>query len=111
MNSRLQKAFECSICLEFFENPRMLPCGHSYCGSPRTCLTDLLNLSDPPKCAVCKQDILVDVLDEDKLTKNFDLGSASEVRKLRFCYYLNPIHANENKKFNGSRQSTGSGGK
>ena len=47
------ESVECPICNEDFKDPRALPCGHSYCGPPRTCLKTLES-SGALRCAVCR---------------------------------------------------------
>ena len=43
----------CSICTGILSDPRVLPCGHSYCGPPKNCL-DIIVLDNGLKCALCK---------------------------------------------------------
>ena len=44
---------ECAICAEHIFDPRVLPCGHSYCGgNSKTCL-NALKVSNGLKCALC----------------------------------------------------------
>ena len=48
---------ECVVCNEPICDPRALPCGHSYCGPPRTCLQSMesgLGARSVMKCAVCR---------------------------------------------------------
>ena len=48
---------ECVVCNEPLCDPRALPCGHSYCGPPRTCLQSMeagQGVSWGLKCAVCR---------------------------------------------------------
>ena len=47
---------ECVICNESLVDPRALPCGHSFCGPPRPCLTGLKSLTGGICCAVCRVD-------------------------------------------------------
>ena len=47
---------ECVICNESMVDPRALPCGHSYCGPPRQCLTGLKSLTGGLSCAICRVD-------------------------------------------------------
>ena len=46
---------ECSICTDFLDDPRQLPCGHCYCGPHKPCLEILKNES-LYRCAICKID-------------------------------------------------------
>lgn len=39
---------DCAICLDFFESPQILPCGHCFC---RLCITTQMNYSK--NCALC----------------------------------------------------------
>ena len=47
---------ECVICNESLVDPRALPCGHSYCGPPRPCLSGLKGLTGGICCAICRVD-------------------------------------------------------
>ena len=47
---------ECVICSENLLDPRALPCGHSFCGPPRCCLTGLKNSTGGICCAICRVD-------------------------------------------------------
>ena len=51
-NATDQSSIECSICSDPLLDPRALPCGHSYCGPPRTCLRAVEKLNGL-RCAVC----------------------------------------------------------
>ncbi len=46
-------AMDCSICLGSFENPHCLPCGHCFCGPPRTCLQGVTAIRGMLKCPCC----------------------------------------------------------
>ena len=46
----------CSICLERYKNPKILPCHHSYC---EQCLVNLKGQRDGIKCPNCRQRHLV----------------------------------------------------
>ena len=61
MESKL-KLPECSICTEFIDDPRPLPCGHSYCGPPKSCL-DALKSEYQLKCALCNCEHQIDIAD------------------------------------------------
>ena len=52
----LNENLECVICNENLADPRALPCGHSYCGPPRSCLSALKNDFGRMRCAVCRID-------------------------------------------------------
>ena len=42
---------KCGICLELFQDPRSLPCLHTFC---LECLQRLLNKNHSLKCPVCR---------------------------------------------------------
>lgn len=53
----LTEDIKCPICKEVFVDPRPLPCGHCYCGSPRTCLETLFVTPEGRiQCAVCRRE-------------------------------------------------------
>ena len=54
---------ECSICADNLLDPRALPCGHSYCGPPRTCLSALQKPGDVLKCAICCKEYIIKISD------------------------------------------------
>ena len=43
---------ECSICTDAVVDPRVLPCGHSFCGPPKSCLK-AMSVSNGIKCCLC----------------------------------------------------------
>ncbi|XP_075259621.1 tripartite motif-containing protein 2-like isoform X2 [Convolutriloba macropyga] len=47
----------CSICVDEIQDPRALPCGHSYCGPPKKCLDALQKPQSPGvlRCALCNE--------------------------------------------------------
>ncbi|KAH7715402.1 RING finger protein nhl-1-like protein, partial [Aphelenchoides avenae] len=45
------EACTCGVCLELFTDPRMLPCGHTYC---QKCIEPLLE-GAKQKCALCPE--------------------------------------------------------
>ena len=49
-------ALMCAICNESLEDPRHLPCGHSYCGPPRNCLKSMENSEGLLVCAICREE-------------------------------------------------------
>ena len=49
-------ALMCAICNETLEDPRPLPCGHSYCGPPRNCLNSMENSEGLLVCAICREE-------------------------------------------------------
>ncbi|XP_075241840.1 E3 ubiquitin-protein ligase TRIM21-like [Convolutriloba macropyga] len=56
LSTKSPTVLDCPICSEILLDPRVLPCGHSFCGPPRSCL-DGIKRTDPDtvKCAVCNQ--------------------------------------------------------
>ena len=53
----------CTICTDPLIDPRPLPCGHSYCGPPKTCLTFLEKTANQLTCAQCNQSFMISIPD------------------------------------------------
>uniref|UniRef100_A0A3Q3ENZ7 RING-type domain-containing protein n=1 Tax=Labrus bergylta TaxID=56723 RepID=A0A3Q3ENZ7_9LABR len=45
-------SFLCSICLDVFNDPVTIPCGHNFC---KNCITEHWNTSDQYRCPMCKE--------------------------------------------------------
>ena len=52
----INETLQCAICNETLEDPRPLPCGHSYCGPPRNCLKSMENSEGLLVCAICREE-------------------------------------------------------
>ena len=64
------KELECGICLQTYFEPRILPCGHSFC---MTCLQEQVsNIYSPQNCATCRRTFYVPT-GVAALPKNFSL--------------------------------------
>ncbi len=76
MASSLAAELHCAICLDFYSNPRILPCQHSFC---YTCLVQILKA--PPDqakavlCPSCRQKFAIGELGIDTFPRNFMLAS------------------------------------
>ncbi|XP_068579772.1 E3 ubiquitin-protein ligase TRIM21-like [Cebidichthys violaceus] len=44
--------FLCSICLDVFTDPVLIPCGHNFC---KTCITEHWNVNVPNQCPICNK--------------------------------------------------------
>ena len=51
---------ECSICTDPLADPRVLPCGHSYCGPPKRCL-EAVQRERGIRCAICGDESQQDI--------------------------------------------------
>ena len=66
MQTAISSLLECGICLEVYKDPRMLPCGHTFCV---TCIRS----SRQDTCALCKRQFAGVVIDE--LPRNYVVES------------------------------------
>ena len=65
---------ECPICTEVYTDPRVLPCGHSYC---RQCIEALGELA----CPLCRKPFTLPENAVDDLPKNFALVDVLETKE------------------------------
>ncbi|XP_078581787.1 E3 ubiquitin-protein ligase TRIM32-like [Branchiostoma floridae x Branchiostoma japonicum] len=52
--AQIREELTCSICLELFTRPKVLPCGHIFC---QDCLQDLASRRVPLQCPNCRQQV------------------------------------------------------
>ncbi|XP_035658558.1 tripartite motif-containing protein 2-like [Branchiostoma floridae] len=50
----IREELTCSICLELFTRPKVLPCGHTFC---QDCLQDLASRQVPLQCPCCRRQV------------------------------------------------------
>ena len=72
----------CSICKKYMNDPRMLPCAHSFC---LKCLESSTTSKDPSKCPKCQMDFEI------------PQGGSNELKKNEFIERLNNIRQNSTK--------------
>lgn len=71
--STIPAALECRLCLEVFDDPRNLPCGHTFC---LKCLSKTVgNKKKPTPCSLCKKEWQVPPEGISALAKNYVAGS------------------------------------
>ena len=68
--SYIPAALECSLCLDMFNDPRNLPCGHTFC---LKCLEKAINTKSPVdlNCSLCRKEWKVPDKGLTGLSKNF----------------------------------------
>ncbi|XP_035697397.1 mucin-5AC-like isoform X2 [Branchiostoma floridae] len=67
--------FDCSICLQIFTRPKVLPCGHTFC---KNCLVTYVNGDWSFKCPTCMTSVYLakkGVEGVERLTDNISLGN------------------------------------
>ncbi|KFQ17845.1 Tripartite motif-containing protein 59, partial [Merops nubicus] len=82
---QLEEELTCSICYSLFEDPRVLPCSHTFC---RNCLEGVIQLSNnfsiwrplrvPLKCPNCRSVIEIPAAGTESLPVNFALKAIIE---------------------------------
>ncbi|XP_048578195.1 tripartite motif-containing protein 45 isoform X2 [Nematostella vectensis] len=76
---RLEDEVTCSLCIEHFNDPRVLPCFHSFC---RHCLEELAVHSEGKGklvCPLCKAEFQISPADVPSLKVNFMINSTLSV--------------------------------
>jgi ribosomal protein S27E len=76
------KHIKCKLCLSVFVDPRILPCGHTFClQCLATQVADCLNQTSFA-CSLCRQVYVLPKGGVDNLPKNYSLAAVtSEVKK------------------------------
>ena len=69
MAGRIDSLAECNICFEFMENPKILPCHHSFCGE----CVEKLKQRDSIKCPMDNK-----IFNFDDVQYDFRLGQIME---------------------------------
>ncbi|XP_071810865.1 tripartite motif-containing protein 2-like [Apostichopus japonicus] len=78
-DSERSQFLKCPVCLEMFNNPKVLNCGHSFCESP--CLVSIAGRSAFLKCPECRVVTKVPENDVKNLPTNFSLLRAISEEK------------------------------
>ncbi|KAL0273145.1 UNVERIFIED_CONTAM: hypothetical protein PYX00_005889 [Menopon gallinae] len=73
MTSSATEFLECAVCLQGCVHPAELPCGHVFC---YLCIKGIVNRGS--RCAMCRQDIPSDYLDNPRLLKPIEVDLASK---------------------------------
>ena len=74
-SGRLCDKTECSICMEVYTDPRVLPCGHTFC---RQCIGAFGELA----CPLCRKAFRLPANGVGDLPKNFALLNILETKEL-----------------------------
>lgn len=75
MATARENNMSCAVCLELYDDPRILPCGHSYC---LKCLLDLsrkISKKGLLKCPICQNESSSEYSEQASYTRNFELNS------------------------------------
>ena len=83
--SYISAALECSLCLDMFDDPHNLPCGHTFC---LKCLEKTVNINkkSDPNCFLCRKEWKVPEDGLTGLSKNFVADSFKDsVLSTREC--------------------------
>ncbi|XP_078000391.1 E3 ubiquitin-protein ligase TRIM45-like [Glandiceps talaboti] len=66
----------CTICLEQFKDPKILPCLHTFC---QKCLVELLEKKGSLECPSCRSSCPIPIGGVSKLTSNFFMNNCIEI--------------------------------
>ncbi|KAK3090960.1 hypothetical protein FSP39_016064 [Pinctada imbricata] len=83
----LDQYLRCAVCMDFFQDPHRLPCGHSFC---RRCIEGVRQHCLTFQCPECRQTVYLDGKGVDGLEKERRLGAmvsefANQHEKSRVC--------------------------
>ena len=77
----MDEAAECSICAKLFQDPRNLPCGHTFCLQCRQKLEQLGDAKEELTCPLCSKPWRALSLSLSELPKNFVAAQVVEQRE------------------------------
>ncbi|XP_071853835.1 uncharacterized protein [Apostichopus japonicus] len=82
LNELTENFFMCSVCLNQFKEPKLLPCLHRYC---RDCLNTVIQASQDGtvKCPLCQQDYVIPENGVDDFKSDFHMKSMLEFVNLQ----------------------------
>ena len=78
--SKLLEQLTCPVCIDIHQDPRLLPCQHTYCATP-TCLGGLLKTARKNSifCPQCRSQVQVHGTNMDIFPKDFKMNSLKEI--------------------------------
>ena len=90
--SRLNEITDCGICKTIFQDPRVLPCIHTYCLRCLQSHGDSIGLRPGQKmsCPLCRDEFLIPENGLKGLQKNFFMSNLIEMRLI-----ANPVDRNK----------------
>ncbi|XP_046368875.2 probable E3 ubiquitin-protein ligase MID2 [Haliotis rufescens] len=97
MDENMRRQLSCSVCLELYTDPVLLPCLHSLC---RRCVNCLV-VSRITECPECKQAMPPD---PSKMRKNFPLSNMVEIYKQSIIPFSRPSNEGALMPLVGSQQ-------
>ncbi len=69
----VDEVLQCSICLETFKDPRMLPCQHTFCKACLESSTNGKRSGDTANCALCRRGFVMPVNGIDGIDKSLTI--------------------------------------
>ena len=79
---QLDDLTECSICTEVYTDPRVLPCGHTYCLKCIESMSKEKEPGDEVACPLCRKEFTLPTNGVSELPKNFFVANFLEMKEL-----------------------------
>ena len=96
--NQLDDITECSICTEEYTDPRVLPCGHTFCLKCIETWSKNKHPGDNLACPLCRKEFTLPSNGVGDLPKNFFVVNFLQIKGLAVCFILATIsmsHHNE----------------